>query len=532
MALKLFSSKKEKVGFAIFFISIFLIPILIFAAKQVNDIRQRAYESQSTPPTDQATLAFSYNTPLFGQGIPVGQEFVVKLVVDSPLDITAIESDVNFDPSMLEISSIINITADNYSSIASTSSYFVPQYFEKAQIVKKEYSNTTGNINYTILASPKENYPKNNHSGYFAEVIFKPKKIGQTTINYSPNSAISAKGFGSQNILTKTFPLNLNIIEKSEMTTTEVPITVKFSSLTSNIPLGLTVTAQVNTDVLQLQTLHLKPSGPGLGTGNIIVPLNKNYQILLHKEGFLDAQTKPFITKDSEESQALDATDTPLIPGDIHSNGVIDIFDYNIFVENFGKTSPERCNISSQTGQGDCYPDPDQLLPSDLDFSGKIDIFDYNIFVENFGKKTTLPTPTPTPTTNKVSFTNKWLSLNTTSSIANSNYFMFYTNITFPKNTAGAITGTLSHPQNPCTGAINGQATPTSSTTMTISGSVNGQCQVDPTSPVTVPASATFQGTYWTSIGYLKGTFQASAETSMFGGQTSGDLYIGDIQIQ
>ena len=57
---------------------------------------------------------------------------------------------------------------------------------------------------------------------------------------------------------------------------------------------------------------------------------------------------------------------TPLLlPGDIDGDGDVDIFDYNILVENFGSTS---CgNIADING--DC----------------KVDIFDYNILVENFG---------------------------------------------------------------------------------------------------------------------------------------------------
>ena len=205
MALKLFSTKKEKLGFILFFLSVFLIPILIFATKQVNDIRQRAFESQSTPTTDPATLAFSFNTPLFGQGVPINQEFVVKLMVNSPLDVTAIESSIVFDQTMLEISSIIDITAANYSSPASTSAYVVNPYFENAQIVKKDYSNLpNGWSKYTILANPEESYPKANHSGYFAEIVFKAKKVGNTAIGYTTESAIAAKDFGNQNVLTNT----------------------------------------------------------------------------------------------------------------------------------------------------------------------------------------------------------------------------------------------------------------------------------------------------------------------------------------
>jgi hypothetical protein len=64
-------------------------------------------------------------------------------------------------------------------------------------------------------------------------------------------------------------------------------------------------------------------------------------------------------------------TPTPPCPlgplGDIDCNGVINIFDYNILVTNFGKTVP-----------------PNTM--GDLDNNGIINIFDYNILVTNFGR--------------------------------------------------------------------------------------------------------------------------------------------------
>lgn len=65
-------------------------------------------------------------------------------------------------------------------------------------------------------------------------------------------------------------------------------------------------------------------------------------------------------------------TPTPIptqqaIPGDLDKDGDVDIFDYNILIENFAKTN---CgNVA------------------DIDGNCKVDIFDYNILVENFGKK-------------------------------------------------------------------------------------------------------------------------------------------------
>ena len=60
------------------------------------------------------------------------------------------------------------------------------------------------------------------------------------------------------------------------------------------------------------------------------------------------------------------STSTPGVPGDLDKDGDVDIFDYNILIENFG--NPNCGNVA------------------DIDGNCKVDIFDYNILVENFGK--------------------------------------------------------------------------------------------------------------------------------------------------
>ena len=56
-----------------------------------------------------------------------------------------------------------------------------------------------------------------------------------------------------------------------------------------------------------------------------------------------------------------------LIPGDLDGDGDVDIFDYNLLVQNFGRTN--------QPG-----------VVGDLDGDGDVDIFDYNLLVGNFGR--------------------------------------------------------------------------------------------------------------------------------------------------
>ena len=507
MAFKLFNSKKEKISFAIFFIAVFLIPTLIFAAKQTQDIRQRAFEPTSSPASQPTILGFSYNEPFYGKPIAVGQTFGVSLEIDSPLDITAIESVINFDPDILEIVEISDITKDNFILNASSSAYSRPPFFEKAQIVKSEYSNSEGTVNYTILTSPEEDFDRyHSNIGFYGEIIFKAKKAGNTTINYTLNSAATAKGFGSQNVLNKTYPLSLNFDLKPQSAT--IPTTIKFSSLTSPIPQNLMITALItpqNTDNPQWLTVPLTPTEPGTATTILPIPIDKNYQITLHRPGFLDINISGYL-KNGTTNHTIDTINTPFIPGDIDSNGIIDIFDYNIFVENFGKTTPTT--------------PPNQLIPSDLDFSGKVDIFDYNIFIENFGKG---------EKTEYISFTNKWLDVNTNSKIDGLDYFILFVDFTMPKNKSGKLTGKTGN-NNPCQGNLTGDTTYESDTIIKFTGKFTGQCRIS-SNGTTVPANGTFQGTYWTQIGYLKGTWEGTAETSLFGGKASGTIYMGDIQV-
>jgi hypothetical protein len=52
-------------------------------------------------------------------------------------------------------------------------------------------------------------------------------------------------------------------------------------------------------------------------------------------------------------------------PGDINGDGKVDMTDYKILVNNFGKTG---------------------LILSDINRDGKVDIFDYNILVADYSK--------------------------------------------------------------------------------------------------------------------------------------------------
>lgn len=66
---------------------------------------------------------------------------------------------------------------------------------------------------------------------------------------------------------------------------------------------------------------------------------------------------------DGDPAQANPAT---FLPGDLNQDKNVDIFDYNLFLTEFGKVTSG--NIA------------------DLDQNGKVDIYDYNLLLRNFGK--------------------------------------------------------------------------------------------------------------------------------------------------
>jgi hypothetical protein len=56
-----------------------------------------------------------------------------------------------------------------------------------------------------------------------------------------------------------------------------------------------------------------------------------------------------------------------VIPGDLNHNGVVDMYDYNQLVTDYGKKGTPG------------------FIPSDIDTNGVVNIYDYNILLGNFG---------------------------------------------------------------------------------------------------------------------------------------------------
>lgn len=109
----------------------------------------------------------------------------------------------------------------------------------------------------------------------------------------------------------------------------------------------------------QLKDFYGWPVAMAFDSANNLYAYDANRgQIRIYKNPFNLEPTTPTPTRKP--------TPTDRIPGDIDGDGDVDIFDYNILIENFGNAS---CgNIA------------------DIDGDCDVDIFDYNIVVENFGR--------------------------------------------------------------------------------------------------------------------------------------------------
>ena len=107
-------------------------------------------------------------------------------------------------------------------------------------------------------------------------------------------------------------------------------------------------------------------SGKWNSLGTVTLPKGTSSSLKLISPGGCTAiaDAVKFVYKDG--AQSLTPTPTPPeVRGDLDKDGDVDIFDYNLLVENFGAS---KCGNLADIN-GDC----------------KVDIFDYNILVENFG---------------------------------------------------------------------------------------------------------------------------------------------------
>ena len=111
---------------------------------------------------------------------------------------------------------------------------------------------------------------------------------------------------------------------------------------------------------------------PSQGIGFIVSETSKNFIIFIQYppktvEELSSNEGENFIPVSQRDTSISEPSLTPPASklGDTDSDGDVDIFDYNILIENFGSTNCGHL--------------------ADLNDNCKVDIFDYNILLENFG---------------------------------------------------------------------------------------------------------------------------------------------------
>lgn len=89
----------------------------------------------------------------------------------------------------------------------------------------------------------------------------------------------------------------------------------------------------------------------------------------------------------SPQTKILTVIDGAIVwPGDTDNNGIVNIFDINPIVVNYGITGPQRPNASNQwIGQICPFWNPSSLTYVDCNGNGIINIFDINVIVVNYG---------------------------------------------------------------------------------------------------------------------------------------------------
>ncbi len=143
-------------------------------------------------PISGAGYSFSYNSSsVFG----VGEEFLLNVLANTNgQPANTFHANMNFDPTKLEVKQVtIN---------ASTNSFLT-------QVDDTYYDNSTGEISL-IGGLPTPGISNFAPGTVMAQVIFKVKAQGQTTLKFNDNSQIISDTTNS-NILTKSEPLTLNL---------------------------------------------------------------------------------------------------------------------------------------------------------------------------------------------------------------------------------------------------------------------------------------------------------------------------------
>lgn len=199
---------------------------------------------------------------------------------------------------------------------------------------------------------------------------------GSTTLSLADGSQVAAV-YKQVNVASSFYPAKVNITKEASEADNLI-LNLKFEGIASGsatergrkIPVEVrleSALADSGQPIDSSTTAGAVSNGDGTYTARLTTPIG-TYNIFVNalsrlkkKIGFIGFSTGKTVTVPRDGYLELTA-------GDIVDNNAIDIFDYNIIVQDFGSRMPTEGS------------------PADLDFDWDVDIFDYNLVVQNFGK--------------------------------------------------------------------------------------------------------------------------------------------------
>lgn len=282
-----------------------------------------------------------------------GQSFSVNLVLDTGShEVSAADITLKWD-GRDRLLKYVNFTPGA----------FLPVVLEKPS-AQDNIATDSGHLKFAVGSTSEKPV---SGVGTIASLTFQAIAEGGSSINFTQDTQVAAI-YQQVNIASNFYPAEIKIFK--DATGDNLILNLQFESVASKLvtPLISIDFEPVNPGLQKSsKSIHSSPSADGAHTAKINTPLG-DYNVFVkgpaHLRKFvgqmgLSADT--VITAPKEGSLFLTV-------GDIVDNNTIDIFDYNIIVQDFGPRMPE-------TGS-----------PADLDLDGDVDIFDYNLIVQNFGK--------------------------------------------------------------------------------------------------------------------------------------------------
>lgn len=149
---------------------------------QNQDFREKA------APATTLSLSASTTTPV------AGDEFTVSVQADTgPNEVIAAELYFTFDPAIVEVT---NVTPG--------------AFFSDPEVVGPVIDNEVGELDYVIFILP--GVTPSSGVGELAEISFRAKTVGSTTIALTNDSLVGATDENAQNVLIGTTPVTVNVV--------------------------------------------------------------------------------------------------------------------------------------------------------------------------------------------------------------------------------------------------------------------------------------------------------------------------------